>query len=107
MERPGEKFDEDSSVQGEPMTEAEGQDQPLDVFGITHVFATHLQVSLANMHPQQAARVAFAAVQGYLASYKFVNMSSKGERMPRYRMFPKSDQSPGAPPVARGSRKPE
>lgn len=109
MERPGEKFDEDSSVQGEPMTDPEGQDQPLDVYGMTHVFATHLQVCLTHMHPIQAARAAAAAVEAYNASYKFINMSSKGERMPRYQMFPKDDQSPGAPPAARrsSSRKPE
>lgn len=61
-----------------------------DPFGITDVFAAHLDLSLAGgMHPEEASKAAWAAVQGHIASYSFIDASSKGSDGPSYQMVRK------------------
>lgn len=64
---------------------------PLDRFGITEVFAVHLDLSLANMHPEQAFEAAAAATRAYLKSYRFIDVSTKGEGGAQYRMVRKRE----------------
>lgn len=66
-----------------------------DPLGAVEVFATHLDLSLQHSHPEQAARSAFAAVEGYLKSYKFINTGHKGSEGPSWRMVQKRDGDRG------------
>lgn len=67
--------------------------QAIDGFGIAAVFATHLELALENMHPEQAFEAAQHATRAYLKSHDFVSVTSKGSPVPGYRMVPK--RSPG------------
>jgi len=77
MERPGEKF--------EPLDET-------DPFGIVQVFATHLEIGLNHMRPEQAFEAAQHATRAYINSYDFVEVSYKGSPKPEYRMVLKKSR---------------
>ena len=58
-----------------------------DRFGITAVFAAHLDLSLSHMHPAQAFEAAQHAARAYLASHDFVEVGTKEDGTPEYRMM--------------------
>jgi hypothetical protein len=65
---------------------------PLDRFGITECFAVHLDLCLVTMHPEEASRAAFAAVQGYLKSYSFIDTTTKASEGCSYQMVRKREE---------------
>ncbi len=55
-----------------------------DPHGIVDTFRARYEANLDLMHPDQAAREAMAAVDGYLKSSEFINIGSKSTKGPQY-----------------------
>ncbi len=68
-----------------------------DEFGITEVFAGHLEMNLTHMRPEQAFEAAQHAVRAYLRSYEFVPLNQyKGSTGPvQYRMVVRKENPTG------------